>query len=119
VAGAWQLRPWPAADADLDDVLAERYDEADRAAEREARLQGWARGDLLAFAVREITTGACVAEVLVRISGDGTGAIEVHRRPWPAVEPGGAADVDSATAVVVRWAQAALGLSDLSELSGD
>ena len=113
VAGAWQLRPWPAAHADLDDVLAERYDEAERAPEREARLQGWARGDLLGFAVREITTGACAAEVLVRIGADGTGAVEVHRRPGRASEPGGAADAGSATAVVVRWAQAALGLSGL------
>ncbi len=115
VAGAWQLRPWPAAHADLDDVLAERYDDpAQRAAERAARLQGWARGDLLGFAVREITTGACAAEVLVRIDADGTGAVEVHRRPGWATEPGGAADVGSATAVVVRWAQAALGLSGLA-----
>ena len=68
VAGAWQLRPWPAAYADLDDVLAEQgLHGAALLAERHARLDGWRHGAMLGFAVREITTGASVGEVVVRL----------------------------------------------------
>jgi len=110
VAGAWQLRPWPAAHADLDDVLAERYaDPAQRAAAREARLAGWQRGDLLGFAVREITTGACAAEVVVRVDA-GTASVEQWRRRSGAVKASDA-DLEAASAAVARWLSGALGLA--------
>ena len=113
VAGAWQLRPWPAAHADLDEVLAERYpDPARSTAERELRLHGWERGDLLGFAVREITTGACAAEVLVRV--DGHGAVV---EPWARVRGGATAssdDLDATRAAVARWVGGALGLDVVS-----
>ena len=112
VAGAWQLRPWPAAHADLDEVLAERYAEpARRTAERESRLHGWERGDLLGFAVREITTGACAAEVLVRV--DGHGAVV---EPWARVRgtvTASSDDLDATRAAVARWVSGALGLEVL------
>jgi hypothetical protein len=108
VAGRWQLRPWPAADADLDAVLVERYsDPVRRAAERTARLDGWRRGDLLGFAVRDITTGACSAEVVVAIDREGA-RVEAWARPSaaPALSR---ADLEAPTAAVVRWVHGALG----------
>lgn len=108
VAGAWQLRPWPAAHADLDDVLAERYaDPAVQASEREARLAGWRRGDVLGFAVREITTGACAAEVVVRV--DDVASVEAWGRADGPVTAS-AADLEATRGAVVRWVRGALGL---------
>lgn len=104
VAGTWQLRPWPAAYADLDDLLAEQgHHGAELLAERHARLDGWRHGDVLGFAVREITTGRSVAEVVVRVDADGAAALECTPRP-------GEADVPEAADVVRRWAAGALGL---------
>jgi len=91
VAGAWQLRPWPAAYADLDEVLAERYGVAG-SAERTRRLDGWDRGDVLGFAVREITTGRAAGEVLLLPGG----GVDVW---WRQGER--ASDVSE---VVTRWA---------------
>lgn len=105
VAGRWQLRPWPAASADLDDVLAALHPGADLAALRRARLEGWARGDLLGFAVREITTGAAEGEALVEVD-DGHARVQVH--PLPGV--GDPALADEVAAVLGRWAGGALGL---------
>jgi threonine aldolase len=104
VAGAWQLRPWPVAHADLDEVLAERYPADAVAAAREARLTGWERGDLLGFAVRAATTGASVAEVLVAVTPEGRAAVDAWTRPGAGLD----ADV---TDVVGRWATGALGLA--------
>ena len=108
VAGPWQLRPWPAAYADLDEVLAEQgWHGAELLAERHARLDGWRHGDLLGFAVREITTGRSVAEVLVRVRA-GRASVTTTSRPGATVA-GEAADV------VRRWAAAALGLEVADE----
>jgi hypothetical protein len=104
VAGAWQLRPWPAAYADLDELLAEQgFHGADLLAERHARLDGWRVGDLLGFSVREITTGRSAGEVVVRVVGD---RAEVHVVPRP-----GQAPLPEAADAVRRWAVAALGLT--------
>ncbi len=103
VAGAWQLRPWPVAHADLDDVLAERYPADAVPAERAVRLDGWQRGDLLGFAVRAATTGASVAEVLVAVAPDGRASVDAWARSGTALDP----DVAD---VVRRWAAGALGL---------
>jgi hypothetical protein len=103
VAGAWQLRPWPAAHADLDDLLAEQgHHGADLLAERHARLDGWRRGDLLGFAVREITTGRAVGEVVARVEG-GHAALVASARPGHEPAP-------EATDVVRRWLSGALGV---------
>lgn len=103
VAGTWQLRPWPAAYADLDDVLLEHgFHGADLLAERHARLDGWRNGDLLGFAVREITTGESVGEVVVRIE-EGTAAVEATARAGCAPQP-------EAADAVRRWVAGALGL---------
>lgn len=103
VAGAWQLRPWPAAYADLDDVLAEQgHGGAELLAERHARLDGWRHGDVLGFAVREITTGTSVGEVVVRVDGD--------RAVVSATPRAGAAATPEATEAVRRWVAGALGL---------
>lgn len=106
VAGPWQLRPWPAAYADLHEVLAERYPDPAWDVQREARMGGWERGDLLGFAVREITGGSCVAEALVIVTPHGSASIAVWARPGqdatriePVVED-----------VVRRWTTRALGL---------
>lgn len=107
VAGRWALRPWPAAFADLDDRLAERYGSEQRADEHRRRIEGWARGTYLGFAVREITTGWSVAEVAV-VMGHGR---EARVDSWvsPGHEP---TDVAPAVeAVVRRWATGALGLT--------
>jgi hypothetical protein len=104
VAGPWQLRPWPAAHADLDDVLAEWYDAPEVPAQRAARLDGWDRGDLLGFGVRESVTGACVAEVLVAVGRGSSAAVRTRLR----LDSRGV-DV-SVGDVVARWASAALGL---------
>lgn len=106
VAGRWQLRPWPAAHADLDEVLAEAYPAEEIVAQRAARLEGWWRGDLLGFAVREITTGTSVGEVLVVVAGDRASVVARARREH--LEPGLDA---TATDVVRRWAAGALGLT--------
>ena len=103
VAGAWQLRPWPTAHADLDDVLTERYAADAVGTERAARLAGWERGDLLGFAVRAATTGASVAEVLVAVTPDGRASVDAWARPGADLDP----DV---TDTVRRWATGALGL---------
>jgi hypothetical protein len=104
VAGAWQLRPWPAAYADLDEVLAERdLRGAALLAERQARLDGWARGDLLGFAVREITTGRAVGEVLARVDGGRAEVVAVPRT--------GGAPAPEAADAVRRWVVGALGLT--------
>ena len=104
VAGPWQLRPWPAAYADLDDVLAEQgFHGADLLAERHARLDGWRRGDLLGFAVREITSGRSVGEVLVRtVEGEST---------LTGTARSGEPEAPEALAAVRRWAVGALGLT--------
>ena len=94
VAGAWQLRPWPAAYADLDEVLVERYGVAG-SDERSRRLDGWDRGEVLGFAVREITTGRAAGEVLLRPDG----GVDVW---WRHGER--ASDVGE---VVTRWAHGA------------
>jgi len=110
VAGGWQLRPWPAAHADLDDLLAERFPAVDATAlarERVDRLEGWARGQRLGFAVREITTGASVAEVSVLVSADRLGSIDVWVRPVSQLPAG----VWEAADVVRRWAVSGLGLT--------
>ncbi|CAB5037588.1 unannotated protein [freshwater metagenome] len=110
VAGSWQLRPWPTAHADLEDLLAERFAAADastRALEREARLEGWARGHLLGFAVREITTGASIAEVSVIVSEEDLASIDLWVRPGVTA----AADITQAAEVVRRWAVGGLGLA--------
>ena len=107
VAGVWQLRPWPAASADLDEVLAERYAPDDLPRERAARLEGWSRGDLLSFAVREATTGASVAEVLVLVSPDGHASIAVRTR----LDQLGARIDPDVEDVVRRWATTGLGLT--------
>ena len=107
VAGGWQLRPWPAAHADLDEVLAETYAPDFVAHEREARLQGWARGDLLSFAVREATTGASVAEVLVVVTPSRHASIAVRTRPDQLGTRVDAGIED----VVRRWAVGAVGLT--------
>jgi hypothetical protein len=107
VAGPWQLRPWPAAHADLDGVLAEQYPPDRVAAERAARLEGWERGDLLGFAVREITTGTSVAEVLVLVTPGSHASIAVRTRPDHLGTRLDAAVED----VVRRWATGALGLT--------
>jgi len=77
-AGAYQLRPWPVANADLDEVLADFcLDPTARAgiaafqgpleetvaALRVNRLTGWETGDYLGWGIREATTGRCVGEV--------------------------------------------------------
>jgi hypothetical protein len=104
VAGAWQLRPWPAAYADLDDVLLEQgLHGADLLAERHARLDGWRHGDLLGFAVRAITTGESVGEVVVRVDG-GTAVVAAAARPGCAPQP-------EAADAVRRWVAGALGLA--------
>ena len=107
VAGGWQLRPWPAAHADLDDVLAETYAADTVARERAARLEGWARGDLLSFAVREATTGASVAEVLVVVTPNRHASIAVRTRPDHLGTRVDAGIED----VVRRWAVEAVGLT--------
>jgi len=107
VAGAWQLRPWPVAHADLDDVLSERYAADALPREREARLQGWGRGDLLSFAVREVTTGASVAEVLVVVTPSRHASVTVLARTD---HLGSRLDAD-VEGVVRRWAVGALGLT--------
>ncbi len=107
VAGAWQLRPWPTAHADLDDVLAERYDAGEIGHEREARLAGWERGDLLSFAVREITTGASMAEVLVVVTPHRRASVSAWLRP----DHDGERLTTEVQDVVRRWASGALGLS--------
>jgi hypothetical protein len=107
VAGPWQLRPWPAAYADLDEVLAERYPDPAWDVQREARMGGWERGDLLGFAVREITGGTCAAEVLVIVTRHGSASIGVWTRPDQVaarLEP-------EVTDVVRRWATGALELT--------
>jgi hypothetical protein len=107
VAGVWQLRPWPAAHADLDDVLVELGPADGIAAERVARLEGWARGDLLGFAVRDITTGASVAEVLVIVTPNRHASVAMRTRPAHL-----GARIDGAVEDVVRrWATGALGLT--------
>jgi hypothetical protein len=107
VAGGWQLRPWPVAHADLDEVLAERYPPEQVDAERMARLDGWSRGDLLGFAVRDITTGASVAEGLVVVSPQGHASVAVRPRLDHL-----AAGVDGPVEDVVRrWVTGALGLT--------
>ena len=107
VAGGWQLRPWPAAHADLDDVLAETYAADAVARERAARLEGWARGDLLSFAVREATTGASVAEVLVVVTPNRHASIAVRTRP----DHLGSRVDEAIEEVVRRWAVGAVGLT--------
>jgi hypothetical protein len=103
VAGAWQLRPWPAAYADLDDVLREQgFHGADLPLERQARLDGWSRGDLLGFAVRAITTGESVGEVVVRVEG-ASAAVEATPRMGCSAQP-------EAADAVRRWVTGALGL---------
>ena len=103
VAGAWQLRPWPAAYADLDEVLAEQgHHGAELLAERHARLDGWHHGDVLGFAVREITTGRSVGEVVVRVE-DGAASLGSTPRPGEAEQP-------EAVDAVRRWTVGALGL---------
>ena len=107
VAGHWQLRPWPAAHADLDVVLADLGAASEVPAERAARLEGWERGDLLGFAVREITTGESVAEVLVVVTPARHASIAVRTRPDHL-----GTRVDGAVEDVVRrWATGALGLT--------
>lgn len=107
VAGAWQLRPWPAAHADLDDLLAERYPVERRALEHERRVEGWVDGTHLGFAVREITTGASVAEVSVVVDAERHAAVTTWVRPGR-----DASDVAPAIdAAVRRWASGALGLT--------
>jgi hypothetical protein len=106
VAGGWQLRPWPAAHADLDDLLAERYDGPARLPERERRLGGWQDGTCLGFAVREITTGRSVGEVLAIVVADAA-RVEVWVRPGS--DPRSIAP--TAGDAVRRWVSGALGLS--------
>ena len=107
VAGAWQLRPWPAAYADLDDLLAERYPAEQRALERERRVEGWVNGTHLGFAVREITTGASVAEVTVLVHDERLATVAVWVRP--SQDPTVIAPAVGAAAR--RWASGALGLT--------
>lgn len=107
VAGPWQLRPWPAAYADLDDVLDELSSGSDRDAERAARLRGWERGDLLGFAVRDSTTGQSVAEVLVVVTPNRHASVAVRTRPD---HLGSRLDAQVED-VVRRWATGALGLT--------
>lgn len=107
VAGSWQLRPWPVAHADLNDLVAERYPPGQVDAERTARLEGWRRGDLLGFAVREITSGASVAEALVVVTPQRHAAVVVRPRPGH-LGSGLEGPVDD---VVRRWAAGALGLT--------
>ena len=107
VAGAWQLRPWPAAHADLDELLGELGAASAVPVERAARLEGWERGDLLGFAVRESTTGESVAEVLVLVTPQRHASIAVRTRPDHL-----GTRVDGAVEDVVRrWATGALGLT--------
>jgi hypothetical protein len=106
VAGGWQLRPWPAANADLDDLLRGTYPAEEVPAERAARLEGWARGDLLGFAVRAATTGASVAEVLVVVTPQGHACVRTRPRAGLA-DVRRDADVED---VVRRWVVGALGL---------
>ncbi len=103
VAGAWQLRPWPAAYADLDDLLSARYG-APTDAERARRLGGWEAGDVLGFAVRDIATGAAQGEVLLLVTGPRVAAVDA----WPASPLDGARE--AGREAVTRWATAALGL---------
>lgn len=104
VAGAWQLRPWPSAHADLDQVLAERYGVDERAAQRARRLEGWVTGELLCFAVREITTGASVAEsAVVREAG-----APVRFETWARPSHDATSITSVVEAVVRRWAAGAL-----------
>ena len=104
VAGSWQLRPWPAAYADLDEVLAEQgFRGAALDAARRERLDGWRDGDVLGFAVREITTGRAAGEVVLRIEQGEARVTAVSRPSGP--------DVRAAGEVVRRWASGALGLS--------
>jgi threonine aldolase len=110
VAGAWQLRPWPAAYADLDVVLAERYaDPVVRSVERDARLDGWRGGDRPAFAVREITTGRCAGEVVVLLEPAGA-LVEAWAR-----SEGATPDLDAVVSAVRRWIAATLSVGVLDD----
>lgn len=104
VAGSWQLRPWPAAYADLDELLTEQgFRGAALEVARGERLGGWQAGDVLGFAVREITTGRAAGEVVLRVS-PGEARVRIAGRP-------GGPDLQEAGDVARRWAVGALGLA--------
>ncbi len=77
-AGPYQLRPWPVAHADLDELLIEFCGDDDTKAGRPAfqgplgetvtglrefRLTGWETGLDLGWGIRDATTGRCLGEV--------------------------------------------------------